>query len=225
MLVEWSAVLLSLKVAGIATFIIGIIGVLVAYVLARSDFWGRDLLDTLLTLPMVMPPTVLGYYLLVLMGRRSWLGAWLQDHFGFSFIFTWQGAVVAASIVAFPLVFKPARAAFEAVDGQLEQAARVLGISEVAIFFRVTLPMAWRGILAGILLGFARALGEFGATLMVAGSIEGKTQTLSIAIYEAVQAGNDDVANTLVLVTSVICVCVLLLASKLAPSRVIHRNS
>lgn len=221
---EWSAVLLSLKVAGIATILNLFLGVAVGYLLARTRFPGRDLLDTVLTLPMVMPPTVLGYYLLVLMGRRSWLGAWLQDHFGFSFIFTWQGAVVAASIVAFPLVFKPARAAFEAVDGQLEQAARVLGVSEFALFFRVTLPIAWRGILAGVLLGFARALGEFGATLMVAGSIPGQTQTLSIAIYEAVQAGNDDVANSLVVLTSVICIVVLMVANKLAPGRVASRN-
>ena len=223
--IEWSAVLLSLKIAGIATLINLFLGVIVGYLLARTRFPGRDLLDTLLTLPMVMPPTVLGYYLLVLMGRRSWLGAWLQDQFGFSFIFTWQGAVVAASIVAFPLVFKPARAAFEAVDAQLEQAARVLGISETAIFFRVTLPLAWRGVLAGVLLGFARALGEFGATLMVAGSIPGKTQTLSIAIYEAVQAGNDEAANTLVVVTSVLCIVILLLASQLAPGRIAHRHT
>jgi len=221
---EWAAILLSLKVAGLATAINLVLGVLVGYGLARLRFPGRNLLDTILTLPMVMPPTVLGYYLLVLLGRRSWLGAWLQDHFGFSFIFTWQGAVVAAAIVSFPLVFKPARAAFEAVDGQLEQAARVLGISEIALFFRVTLPLAWRGILAGVLLGFARALGEFGATLMVAGSLPGKTQTLSIAIYEAVQAGQDDAANTLVLVTSLVCISVLLIAGKLAPGRVNRRE-
>ncbi|MBC3907747.1 molybdate ABC transporter permease subunit [Undibacterium umbellatum] len=219
----WTALLLSLKVAGWATLLNLIFGIGVGYLLARKRFPGRDLLDTLLTLPMVMPPTVLGYYLLVLLGRRSALGAWLQDHFGFSFIFTWQGAVIAAAIVAFPLVFKPARAAFEAVDGQLEQAARVLGISEMAIFFRVTLPLAWRGILAGVLLAFARALGEFGATLMVAGSIPGKTQTLSIAVYEAVQAGQDDVANTLVLLTSAVCIAVLLLAGKLAPGRIANR--
>lgn len=219
----WTALLLSLKVAGWATLLNLILGIGVGYFLARKRFPGRDLLDTLLTLPMVMPPTVLGYYLLVLLGRRSALGAWLQDHLGFSFIFTWQGAVIAAAIVAFPLVFKPARAAFEAVDGQLEQAARVLGIGEMAIFFRVTLPLAWRGILAGVLLAFARALGEFGATLMVAGSIPGKTQTLSIAVYEAVQAGQDDVANTLVLLTSAVCIVVLLLAGKLAPGRIANR--
>ena len=220
----WSALLLSLKVAGWATALNLVIGIGVGYLLARVRFLGRDLLDTLLTLPMVMPPTVLGYYLLVLVWRRSWFGAWLQNNFGFSLIFTWQGAVIASSIVAFPLVFKPARAAFEAVDGQLEQAARVLGISELAIFFRVTLPLAWRGILAGVLLAFARALGEFGATLMVAGSIPGKTQTLSIAVYEAVQAGQDDMANTLVLMTSAVCVFVLLLAGRLAPGRIANRS-
>lgn len=219
----WIALALSLKVAGWATVITLVLGVAVGYVLARGRFPGRELLDTLLTLPMVMPPTVLGYYLLVLMGKRSTFGAWLHESFGINLIFTWQGAVIAASVVAFPLVFKPARAAFEAVDGQLEQAARVLGISELAVFFRVTLPLAWRGILAGVLLAFARALGEFGATLMVAGSIPGKTQTLSIAVYEAVQAGQDDVANLLVLITSAVCVTVLLLAGRLAPGRIANR--
>ena len=219
----WIALALSLKVAGWATAITLVLGVGVGYLLARGRFPGRELLDTLLTLPMVMPPTVLGYYLLVLLGRRSTFGAWLHDSFGISLIFTWQGAVIAASVVAFPLVFKPARAAFEAVDGQLEQAARVLGISELAVFFRVTLPLAWRGILAGVLLAFARALGEFGATLMVAGSIPGKTQTLSIAVYEAVQAGQDDTANLLVLITSAVCVSVLLIAGRLAPGRIANR--
>jgi molybdate transport system permease protein len=215
----WPALALSLKVAGCATALNLVCGVAVGYALARLRFPGRNVLDSLLTLPMVMPPTVLGYYLLVLLGRRGWLGKWLDDQFGINLIFTWQGAVIASSIVAFPLVFKPARAAFEAVDGQLEQAARVLGVSELGIFFRVTLPLAWRGILAGVLLAFARALGEFGATLMVAGSIPGKTQTLSIAVYEAVQAGQDDVANSLVLITSAVCVVVLLTAGRLAPGR------
>jgi len=219
----WTALALSLKVAGFATAITLVLGTATGFLLARLRFPGRDLLDTLLTLPMVLPPTVLGYYLLVLLGRRSTFGAWLQDTFGITLIFTWQGAVIAAAIVAFPLVFKPARAAFEGVDGQLENAARVLGVSELAIFFRVTLPLAWRGILAGVLLAFARALGEFGATLMVAGSIPGKTQTLSIAVYEAVQAGQDDVANTLVLITSLVCVTVLLIAGRLAPGRIANR--
>ena len=220
----WIALSLSLKVAGWATALNIVLGISVGYFLARTRFFGRDLLDTLLTLPMVMPPTVLGYYLLVLVGRRSAFGSWLYESFGINLIFTWQGAVIAATVVAFPLVFKPARAAFESVDAELEQAARVLGVSEISIFFRVTLPLAWRGILAGVLLAFARALGEFGATLMVAGSIPGKTQTLSIAVYEAVQAGKDDSANMLVLITSVVCVVVLLTASRLAPGRVAERR-
>ena len=219
----WTALGLSLKVAGWATLINLVLGVGVGYLLARARFPGRDVLDTFLTLPMVLPPTVLGYYLLVAIGRKSWLGTWLRESLGVNLIFTWQGAVIAASIVAFPLVFKPARAAFEAVDGQLEQAARVLGVSEVGVFFRVTLPLAWRGILAGLLLAFARAMGEFGATLMVAGSIPGKTQTLSVAVYEAVQAGQDDLAATLVLITSLACVVVVLSAGRLAPGRIANR--
>ncbi len=219
----WTALALSLKVAGWATALNLVFGVGVGYLLARRRFPGRELLDTLLTLPMVMPPTVLGYYLLVMLGKHGWLGSFLQQHFGINLIFTWQGAVIAAAIVTFPLTFKPARAAFEAVDGQLEQAARVLGVSEIGIFFRVTLPLAWRGIMAGLLLAFARALGEFGATLMVAGSIPGKTQTLSIAVYEAVQAGQDATTNFLVLITSLVCVTVLLSAARLAPGRVAHQ--
>ncbi|WUR15089.1 molybdate ABC transporter permease subunit [[Empedobacter] haloabium] len=210
---------LSLKVALWATGIDLVLGMGVAYLLARARFPGRELLDALLTLPMVMPPTVLGYYLLVVIGRNGPLGRWLHDSFGINLIFTWQAAVIAAAIVAFPLVLKGARAAFETVDVQLEQAARVLGVSEIGVFLRVTLPLAWRGILAGTLLAFARSMGEFGATLMVAGSIPGRTQTLSIAVYEAVQAGQDDTANLLVLITSATCVLVLVLASRLAPGR------
>ena len=219
----WPALWLSLQVATWATLACLVLGTGVGYALARWRFPGRDLVDTLLTLPMVMPPTVLGYYLLVLLGRKGWVGGWLHTTFGINLIFTLTGAVIAATVVAFPLVFKPARAAFEAVDPQLQDAARVLGVSEAGVFWRVTLPLAWRGILAGVLLGFARALGEFGATLMVAGSIPGKTQTLSIAVYEAVQAGQDDVANLLVLITSVVCVAVLLAVGKLAPGRVATR--
>ncbi len=219
----WTVMSLSLKVVAWATAIDLVLGVSVGYALARFRFPGRDLLDTILTLPMVMPPTVLGYYLLILIGRKGPIGAWLMDHFGINLIFTWQGAVIAAALVAFPLVFKPARAAFENVDKQLEQAARVLGISEIGVFFRVTLPLAWRGILAGLLLAFARALGEFGATLMVAGSIPGKTQTLSISVYEAVQAGQDQLANILVLITSLVCISVLLSANWLAPGRIANR--
>ena len=210
---------LSLKVALWATAIDLVLGVGFGYLLARGRFAGRDVLDALLTLPMVMPPTVLGYYLLVLIGRNGPIGHWLQQHFGINLIFTWQGAVIAAAVVAFPLVLKGARSAFEAVDVQLEQAARVLGVPPLGVFLRVSLPLAWRGVLAGALLAFARSMGEFGATLMVAGSIPGKTQTLSIAVYEAVQAGQDDTANLLVFISSVTCIVVLVAANRLAPNR------
>jgi molybdate transport system permease protein len=220
----WIALALSLKVALWATAIDLVLGVAVGYALARLRFRGRELVDSILLLPMVLPPTVLGYYLLVVVGRRGWLGAWLENTLGIHLIFTWQGAVLAAAVVSFPFVCKSARAAFETIDAQFEDAARVLGLGETAVFLRVTLPLAWRGILAGTLLAFARSLGEFGATLMVAGSIPGKTQTLSIAVYEAVQAGQDDLANLLVLMTSVACVVVLLLAGRLAPLRLANRS-
>ncbi|SIT28812.1 molybdate ABC transporter permease subunit [Achromobacter sp. MFA1 R4] len=219
----WVPLLLSLKVAGWATLLAAIAGTAVAYGLSRWRWPGRDLLDAILTLPLVLPPTVLGYYLLVLLGRRGILGETLAG-WGIELVFTWQGAVIAASVVAFPLVFKSARAAFENVDGQLENAARVLGVGEAGVFFRVTLPLAARGIAAGVLLAFARALGEFGATLMIAGNLPGRTQTLSVAIYEAVQAGDDATANMLVLVTSVTCVVVLLAAGKLVPIGAGQRN-
>ena len=221
----WVALALTLKVAGWATVITMVLGVAVGYALSRWHFVGRDVLDAVLTLPMVLPPTVLGYYLLVMLGRHGTRGQWLKAQLGIQLIFTWQGAVIAASVVAFPLVFKAARAAFENVEPTLEQAARVLGLSEAAVFFRVTLPLAWRGILSGTLLAFARATGEFGATLMVAGSIAGETQTLSIAVYEAVQAGQDQTANFLVLVTSISCLAVLLGAGYLAPGRVAGQAS
>jgi len=215
----WVALSLSLKVAGWATLLNAVLGIGVAWALARLRFPGRDLLDALLTLPMVLPPTVLGYYLLVLIGRNGPIGAFLQQHFGITLIFSFTGAVIAATVVAFPLVMKSARAAFETIDPQFEKAARVLGLSPLAVFFRVTLPLARRGILAGLLLAFARALGEFGATLMVAGSIPGRTQTLSIAVYEAVQAGEDATANVLVVIVSATCVAVLVAVGRLAPGR------
>ncbi|MCW5652382.1 molybdate ABC transporter permease subunit [Hydrogenophaga sp.] len=220
----WVPLALTLKVAGWATALNLLLGVGVGYAMARWRFPGRDLVDAALTLPMVMPPTVLGYYLLVVIGSNGVLGAWLLQHFGIRLIFTVEAAIIAATIVSFPLVFKAARAAFETVDPQLEDAARTLGVNEWAVFFRVSLPLAWRGILAGLLLSFARAMGEFGATLMVAGSIAGKTQTLSIAVYEAVQAGQDSTANFLVAVTSVTCIAVLLSAGRLVPGRVAGRG-
>jgi molybdate transport system permease protein len=205
---------LTLKVAGVATSITFVVGVALAFLVARSRFWGREGLDSLCTLPLVMPPTVLGYYLIVFIGNKGWLGHWLKTTFGISLIFTWQGAALAAAMVSLPLIYKTARAAFEGVDPNLENAARTLGASELKVFFRVSLPLAWPGILAGAMLSFARAMGEFGATLMVAGNLPGKTQTLSIAVYDAMQAGNDGIAATLVIIISVVCLTILLVSGK-----------
>ncbi|MAF03131.1 MULTISPECIES: molybdate ABC transporter permease subunit [unclassified Herbaspirillum] len=215
----WTPLLLSLKVAGLATLLNLVLGVAAAWGLSRWRSPLRDFIDSILTLPLVLPPTVLGYYLLVLFGRRGTFGAWLES-LGIQLVFTWQGAVLASTVVAFPLVLKAARAAFESVDHQLEDAARVLGVSEAGVFFRVSLPLATRGITAGVLLAFARALGEFGATLMVAGNLPGRTQTLSVAIYEAVQAGDDGAATVLVVVTSITCIVLLMVAGRLMPDRV-----
>jgi molybdate transport system permease protein len=211
---------LTLRIAFCATIIAFGFAVAFAWIIARFTFWGRDFLDAVLTLPLVMPPTVLGYYLIVVWGRNGWLGGWLNSHFGVSLMFTWQGAVLAATVVAFPLLFKSARAAFEGVDSEYEKAARILGDNEIQVFFRVTLPLAARGLVAGTMLAFARAMGDFGATLMVAGNIQGKTQTAAMAVFDAVQLGDYTLANTLVVIMSVVCVTILVLTNKLATKRV-----
>jgi molybdate transport system permease protein len=209
----WTPLWLTLKVASLATLVAFLAGITTAFFLARHGIWGKEWIDAILTLPMVLPPTVLGYYLILLIGRNGAIGRWLDQRFDFSLMFTWQGAVIAAAVVSFPLVFKSARAAYEGVDRNLEAAGRTLGLSEIAVFLRITFPLAWRGILAGTLLGFARAMGEFGATLMVAGNLPGRTQTLSLAIYDAVQSGNDELATGLVLVTSLVCILILVVSS------------
>jgi molybdate transport system permease protein len=207
--------LLTLKVAGLGTLLAFIIGAGFAFLAARFRFRGRELLDAVLTLPLVMPPTVLGYYLIVVIGRNGWLGRRLYETFGITLMFTWQGAVLASAVVAFPLVYKASRAAFEDVDRNLEKAARTLGLSELGVFLRVTFPLARHGVMAGTMLAFARGMGEFGATLMVAGNLPGKTQTLSLAVYDAVQAGNDRLAFILVLITSLVCITVLVGAGRI----------
>ena len=211
--------LLSIKVAFWASVLAGILGISLGYLFSRRAFMLREFFDAVFTLPMVLPPTVIGYYLLVLIGRQGYLGEWLDRVLGIHLVFTWQGAVVAATVVAFPLVYKSARAAFEAVNVQYSQAAQVLGKSEWAIFVTVSLPLAWRGILAGCLMAFARALGEFGATLMVAGSLPGRTQTVSVAIYEAVEMGRDNLANFLVLLTSLVCLVILIGSGQILKSK------
>jgi molybdate transport system permease protein len=213
--VDFTPLLLTLKVAGLATFLTMAAGILLAYLLAHRRFPGRDWLDAFFTLPLVLPPTVLGYYIIVVVGRNGFIGRWLDNSLGISLMFTWQGAVVAASVVSLPLVFKSALAALEGVPSDLENAARTLGQAEPSVFFRVTLPLAWRGILAGAMLAFARAMGEFGATLMVAGNIPGRTQTLSLAIYDAVQSGNDTLCMTLVVLTSAVCMAILVFSGKM----------
>ncbi len=211
--------LLTLKVALFATLLATLFGVLFARMLGRKRSVTRDVAESLLTLPLVLPPTVLGYYLLVVLGRNGVIGAWLLEHFGVTLIFTWQGAVIAAAIAAFPLILRSARAAFTDVDLSFEQAARTLGLRESAVFFRITLPLAWRGVLAGALLAFARAMGEFGATLMVAGSLPGRTQTLALAIYDAVMAGDDARAAMLVWISLLVAIVVLLIAARLLQRR------
>jgi molybdate transport system permease protein len=212
---DWFPLLLSLQVAGVATLLALVAGVTLGWLFARRPFAGSSLLEAACMLPLVLPPTVVGYGLLVLMGRRSALGGWLHDHFEYSIIFSWHGAVLASALVALPLVLQSARAAFGAVDPTLEAAARTLRQTPWGVFLRITLPLAWPGILAGGLLAFARAMGEFGASLMVAGSIPKQTQTASMAIYDAVQSGNDDTALWLVLLTSAIAMAVLILSRRL----------
>lgn len=212
---DLTALWLTLKVAAWATTIATVLGVACGLAVAKGRWPGRRLLEAVLTLPMVLPPTVLGYYLIVVLGRHAPVGRWLAEHAGINLMFTWQGAVIAASVVALPLVFTSARAAFEGVNAELEKAARVLGAGELKVFLRVSLPLARRGIVAGTMLAFARAMGEFGATLMIAGNIPGKTQTLSMAIYDAVQSGNDTLANTLVVLISVLCIVILVVSSHL----------
>lgn len=211
--------LLTLKVASLATIFASLVGVAFGKLLGRKRTFTRDVAESLLTLPLVLPPTVLGYYLLVVLGHNGFIGARMIRWFGVSLIFTWQGAVVAAAIAAFPLILRAARASFSDVDAQLENAARSLGASESEVFFRITLPLAWRGILAGALLAFARAMGEFGATLMVAGSLPGRTQTLSLAIYDAVMAGDDSRATSMVIVSLVTAVVLLIVAAQLLQRR------
>ncbi len=212
-----SALWLSVKVAVTATALNALIGIPLAYLLARRRFWGRSLVDLLVTLPLVLPPTVAGYYLIVLLGRRGVLGGPLYALTGWTVAFTWYAAVIAATVMALPLLVRTARAAIESVDRNLERAAYTLGRSEWATALAVTLPLARNGIVAGLVLAFARALGEFGATLMLAGNIPGKTATVPLAIYTAVQTGESQEALILVGLLTALSCAVLLVAGRLAP--------
>jgi molybdate transport system permease protein len=215
--IDWFPLWLSLRVAFISTAMSLAAGLWIAYILANRDFRGKEALDAAVTLPLVLPPTVLGYYLLVALGRASPIGKLWEAVFGSQLVFTWKAAVIAALLHSLPLLVKSARAALESVDRSCERAARTLGASEWRLFWRVTLPLAQRSILAAAALAFARSLGDFGVTLMVAGSIPGKTQTMAVAIYDAVEAGNNRLALTLVLVISGVALAILSLANRLEP--------
>ena len=197
---NWHAVLLSLQVTIVATLCLFVVGLALAYLLARRRVPGQIVIETLINLPLVLPPSVIGYYLLLALGRGSPLFEW----FDIRIIFTWKAAVVASMVVGLPLMVQTARAAIASVDPALERAARTLGSSELEILWRVTLPLARRGLIAGLILGSARALGEFGATLMVAGNIPDQTQTLPLAIYDAVQSRQYDLAGQMVLIMTLL---------------------
>src|SRR6266478_8743054 len=218
MAIDWFPLWLSLRVAALSTVLAFAGGLWIAYLLANRQFRGKDVLDAAVTLPLVLPPTVLGYYLLVLIGRASPLGALWEKFFGSPLVFTWKAAVVAALMHALPLLVKSARAALESVDRSLERAARNLGASEWRLFWRVTLPLARRSIMAAVALAFARSLGDFGVTLMVAGNIPGRTQTVAVAIYDAVESGNGAAARVLVLVVAAVALLILTLANRLSPA-------
>ncbi|WP_027408951.1 molybdate ABC transporter permease subunit [Anoxybacteroides tepidamans] len=207
--------ILSLKVAAAATVLAAAVGLPLAYYLSRSNGKIADMIDTLTTLPIILPPTVLGYYLLVLLGRQSGLGKFLEETLGISIVFTPIGAVIAAFAVSVPFLIKSARAAFSSVEPNLLHAARVLGRSEWNIFVVIILPLCWRGVASGLMLVFARALGDFGATLMVAGSIPNETMTMPVAIYDALLAGNDRLANVLVMIMTGVSVALLYMMKRL----------
>lgn len=207
-------VLLSLKVASIATVFAMIIGIPLAYLLTNKDFKGKTLLETLLTLPLVLPPTVIGYGLLILFGRNSLLGRMLKDMFGIQVVFTVTGAVIAAIVVALPLMIQSVKSAFGNLDPIYEKSAATLGSNKFKVFFTIILPLSWTGIVSGLVMSFARALGEFGATLMIAGNIPGKTQTTPIAIYSAVETGNKEMANRLVIIMTLFSFLVIWLLNQ-----------
>jgi molybdate transport system permease protein len=214
---EWIAISLSLRIAIVATVVALPFGIAVAWLLARKDFWGKTLLDGIIHLPLVLPPVVTGYLLLIAFGRRGPIGAFLADHFGIVFSFRWTGAALACGIMGFPLLVRPIRLAIEAIDRRLEDAAATLGANRAWVIITVTLPLALPGLIAGFVLCFAKALGEFGATITFVSNIPGETQTISAAIYTFTQIpGGDEAAGRLVLVAIAISLAALVLSEWLA---------
>lgn len=214
---EWSALALSLRVSTVSLLIMLVPGIAAAWLLARKRFPGRTLLDILIHLPLVLPPVVIGYLLLVLLGRRSAVGGVLSEHLGIDLAFTWKAAAIASAVMGFPLLVRAARLAFEAVDPRLEQAAATLGAAPLRVFFTVTLPLALPGVIAGAVLSLARSLGEFGATITFAGNIEGRTRTIPAAIYTWSQTpGGDAPAIRLILLSIALSAAALIAAEALA---------
>ncbi|MHB8125440.1 MAG: molybdate ABC transporter permease subunit [Desulfitobacteriaceae bacterium] len=197
---DFSPIILSLKVAFTAIVLVVCLGVPISGFMAKREFWGKDLLESTITLPLVLPPSVVGFFLLYLFGKNGPLGIFLEQYFHYKVVFSLSGAVIAAAVVSFPLMYQSLKAAIESVDENLEKTARTLGASELKIFFTITFPLARNGFVAGFVLAFARSLGEFGATLMIAGNIPGKTQTMPLAIYFASEAGDTHKASVLVII-------------------------
>ncbi|MCH8110830.1 MAG: molybdate ABC transporter permease subunit [Proteobacteria bacterium] len=220
---EVDALLLSLRISLVATFASLPLGLLAAWVLARRDFWGKSILDALIHLPLVVPPVVVGYLLLVLLGRNGPVGGFLFDVFGITIAFTWQGAAVAAAVMAFPLMVRAIRLSIEAADQRLETAARTLGAGPLRVFVTVTLPQILPGILVGVVLAFARALGEFGATITFVSNIPGETRTLPLAIFGELQVPGTDEAVIRLVVISIAVAFAALIASEFLSRRISRR--
>jgi len=211
---EWQVLLLSLKIASVAIIFSLPIAILVAWLLARCQFWGKSLFDSIIHLPLVLPPVALGYLLLITMGRRGVIGQWLYETIGISFSFNWKGAALASAIVAFPLVVRSIRLAIESIDTRLENVARTLGANRLRVFISITLPLAFPGILMGIVLGFARCLGEFGATITFVSNIQGETRTIPLAMYTLLQVPNGENAAMRLCVISIVISLIALIASE-----------
>ena len=220
---EWTAILLSLRIAVVATIIATPIGIAVAWLLARTNFWGKSVLDALVHLPLVLPPVVTGYLLLLTFGRRGIAGAWLAEHLGVVFAFRWTGAALACGVMAFPLLVRPIRLSIEAVDRRLENAASTLGAAPWRVFATVTLPLALPGVLAGMVLGFAKAIGEFGATITFVSNIPGETQTIASAIYALTQVPNGDAAALRLVVVSIAIAMAALIGAEWFAQRATRR--
>ncbi|MCW7550227.1 MULTISPECIES: molybdate ABC transporter permease subunit [Photorhabdus] len=211
---EWQAIILSLKVSGMAVLLSLPFGILMAWILARFRFPGKSLLDSIIHLPLVLPPVVVGYLLLISMGRRGFIGEWLYDWFGISFAFSWRGAALASAIVAFPLMVRAIRLALESVDRRLEQAARTLGANPFKVFFTITLPLSLPGVIVGTVLAFARSLGEFGATITFVSNIPGETRTIPLAMYTLIETPGAETAAARLCIIAIILALISLMVSE-----------